>query len=90
MHFCACPTPNLLTTIHVFILSLPFQIKPLHDAYQAEVSTTLWEPLNTFWAECYEACKSSSQKRAKQLMESRRKFQVSQTKEFNGMEDRIT
>lgn len=51
------------------------QIKPLHDGYQSEVSSTLWEPLNTFWAECYEACKASSQKRAKQLMESRRKFQ---------------
>lgn len=51
------------------------QVKPLHDAYQSEVSSTLWEPLNTFWAECYEACKGSSQKRAKQLMESRRKFQ---------------
>lgn len=36
----------------------------------------LWEPLNTFWAESYEACKASSQKRAKYLMESRRKFQV--------------
>ncbi|KAJ6636555.1 Neurobeachin-like protein 2 [Pseudolycoriella hygida] len=51
------------------------RIKPLHEGYQSEVSATLWEPLNTFWAECYEACKASSQKRAKQLMESRRKFQ---------------
>lgn len=37
----------------------------------------LWEPLNRFWAESYEACKASSQKRAKYLLESRRKFQVS-------------
>lgn len=71
------------------------QIKPLHDAYQNEVSATLWEPLNTFWAECYEACKSSSQRRAIQLMESRRKFQVrpDQTKEFNAcarVKNRIT
>lgn len=30
-----------------------------------------------FWAECYESCKLSSQKRAKIQMESRHKFQQS-------------
>ncbi|XP_049530577.1 neurobeachin-like protein 1 isoform X2 [Anopheles darlingi] len=51
------------------------KIKPLFSAYQKDLSNTLWEPLNTFWAECYESCKLSSQRRAKLQMESRRKFQ---------------
>lgn len=42
-----------------------------------DVSSMIWEQLNRFWAESYEACKASSQKRAKFSMESRRKFQVS-------------
>uniref|UniRef100_A0A182S6I5 Uncharacterized protein n=1 Tax=Anopheles maculatus TaxID=74869 RepID=A0A182S6I5_9DIPT len=50
-------------------------IKPLYTSYQKDLSNTLWEPLNTFWAECYESCKLSSQRRAKLQMESRRKFQ---------------
>ncbi|EAA07301.3 AGAP003386-PA [Anopheles gambiae str. PEST] len=50
-------------------------IKPLYTSYQKDLSITLWEPLNTFWAECYESCKLSSQRRAKLQMESRRKFQ---------------
>ncbi|XP_058454329.1 neurobeachin-like protein 1 isoform X1 [Malaya genurostris] len=51
------------------------KIKPLYTSYQRDLSNTLWEPLNTFWAECYESCKFSSQRRAKLQMESRRKFQ---------------
>lgn len=51
------------------------QIKPLHDSYQKDVTTILWEPLNIFWAECYEACKLSTQNRSKHQMESRRRFQ---------------
>ncbi|XP_058062662.1 neurobeachin-like protein 1 isoform X2 [Anopheles bellator] len=51
------------------------KIKPLFTSYQKDLSNTLWEPLNTFWAECYESCKLSSQRRAKLQMESRRKFQ---------------
>uniref|UniRef100_A0AAG5CUG9 DUF4704 domain-containing protein n=1 Tax=Anopheles atroparvus TaxID=41427 RepID=A0AAG5CUG9_ANOAO len=51
------------------------KIKPLYTSYQKDLSNTLWEPLNTFWAECYESCKLSSQRRAKLQMESRRKFQ---------------
>ncbi|XP_040150983.1 neurobeachin-like protein 1 isoform X2 [Anopheles arabiensis] len=51
------------------------KIKPLYTSYQKDLSITLWEPLNTFWAECYESCKLSSQRRAKLQMESRRKFQ---------------
>ncbi|XP_055608825.1 neurobeachin-like protein 1 isoform X2 [Uranotaenia lowii] len=51
------------------------KIKPLYTSYQKDLSNTLWEPLNTFWAECYESCKFSSQRRAKLQMESRRKFQ---------------
>lgn len=56
---------------------LLLQIKPLYSTYQKDLSNSLWEPLNTFWAECYESCKFSSQRRAKLQMESRRKFQVS-------------
>lgn len=59
------------------LISFPSQIKPLHDEYINEVSQMIWEQLNRFWAESYEACKASSQKRTKNLMESRRKFQVS-------------
>lgn len=59
------------------LISFPPQIKPLHDEYINEVSQMIWEQLNRFWAESYEACKASSQKRTKNLMESRRKFQVS-------------
>lgn len=55
------------------------QIKPMHDAYLNEVSSMIWEQLNRFWAESYEACKASSQKRNMHLMESRRKFQVCNT-----------
>lgn len=51
----------------------------MHDAYLNEVSSMIWEQLNRFWAESYEACKASSQKRNMHLMESRRKFQVCNT-----------
>ncbi|XP_055643375.1 neurobeachin-like protein 1 isoform X2 [Toxorhynchites rutilus septentrionalis] len=51
------------------------KIKPLYVSYQKVLSDSLWEPLNTFWAECYESCKLSSQRRARLQMESRRKFQ---------------
>ncbi|KAL5292423.1 NBEAL1 family protein [Megaselia abdita] len=50
-------------------------IKPLHDNFQRETETTLWEPINRFWAECYEACKVSSVKRATFQSENRRLFQ---------------
>lgn len=59
--------------------SLNSQIKPLHDEYENEVRSMIWEQLNRFWAESYEACKASSQKRNMNLMESRRKFQVCYT-----------
>uniref|UniRef100_A0A182W0M3 Uncharacterized protein n=1 Tax=Anopheles minimus TaxID=112268 RepID=A0A182W0M3_9DIPT len=62
--------PGLPTTIMLLA-----KIKPLYTSYQKDLSNTLWEPLNTFWAECYESCKLSSQRRAKLQMESRRKFQ---------------
>lgn len=63
----------------LLFFSFYLQIKPLHDTYLNEVSSMIWEQLNRFWAESYEACKASSQKRAKNLMESRRKFQVSKS-----------
>lgn len=52
------------------------QIKPLHDAYQKEIEKQLWEPLNTFWAECYEKSKKISAACLDIEMESRQKFQV--------------
>ncbi|XP_031626139.1 neurobeachin-like protein 1 isoform X2 [Contarinia nasturtii] len=58
------------------------KIKPLHDAYVNEVSSTIWEQLNRFWAESYESCKASSQIRAKNLMESRKKFQLKIIKQW--------
>lgn len=67
--------PNEIFSIFNIFFILK-QIKPLNDAYQDEVSAMIWEPLNRFWAESYEACKASSQIRTKNLMESRRKFQV--------------
>lgn len=54
--------------------NLNFQIKPLYLAYEKDVNDTLSEPLNTFWAECFEACKDTSNKRVSMQMESRRKF----------------
>lgn len=59
-----------------FFSFITFQLKPLYDSYQNDVNTIISEPLNTFWAECYESCKLSSQKRAKLLTDSRRRFQV--------------
>uniref|UniRef100_A0A6B2EDM8 Putative lysosomal trafficking regulator lyst n=1 Tax=Phlebotomus kandelakii TaxID=1109342 RepID=A0A6B2EDM8_9DIPT len=51
------------------------RIEPLHDAYQKEIDATLCEPLNTFWAECYESCKTTGKLCKKIEMESRTKFQ---------------
>ncbi|XP_055695703.1 neurobeachin-like protein 1 [Lutzomyia longipalpis] len=51
------------------------RIKPLHDAYQKEIEVTLCEPLNTFWAECYESCKRTGKLCKEIEMESRTKFQ---------------
>lgn len=46
----------------------------MYQAYEKDVNDTLTEPLNTFWAECFEACKETSNKRVGLQMESRRKF----------------
>uniref|UniRef100_A0A336KCC2 CSON006833 protein n=1 Tax=Culicoides sonorensis TaxID=179676 RepID=A0A336KCC2_CULSO len=50
------------------------KIKPYYLAYDKDVTDTLSEPLNTFWAECFETCKETSNKRVNMQMESRRKF----------------
>ncbi|XP_055846151.1 neurobeachin-like protein 1 isoform X1 [Episyrphus balteatus] len=50
-------------------------IKPLFDNYQREIESTLWEPINRYWAECYEACKAASKKRGTFQAENRRHFQ---------------
>lgn len=51
------------------------QIKPLYDRYQRDIELHLWEPINRFWAECYEACKAASKQRATHQAENRRLFQ---------------
>ncbi|GAB0094775.1 AGAP003386-PA [Sergentomyia squamirostris] len=53
----------------------PTLIQPLHDAYQKEIEVSLCEPLNTFWAECYESCKTTGKLCKEIEMESRTKFQ---------------
>lgn len=59
------------------------QIKPLYQEYQKILGSELWEPLNRFWAECYESCKLTSQKRAHIQMESRKRFQVKNLLKFH-------
>ena len=51
-------------------------MQPLYDAYQREVEINLWEPINRYWAECYEACKVASKKRSTFQAENRTLFQV--------------
>lgn len=53
-----------------------FQVKPLHDAYKAALSSQLTEAMNTFWAECYEASKASALKRHREVAASKLRFQV--------------
>ncbi|EDW05408.2 uncharacterized protein Dmoj_GI14576 [Drosophila mojavensis] len=50
-------------------------VKPLYDRYQREIELHLWEPINRFWAECYEACKAASKQRASFQATNRRVFQ---------------
>ncbi|XP_017126991.1 neurobeachin-like protein 1 isoform X3 [Drosophila elegans] len=50
-------------------------VKPLYDRYQRDIELHLWEPINRFWAECYEACKAASKQRASNQTENRRLFQ---------------
>ncbi|XP_011184852.2 neurobeachin-like protein 1 isoform X2 [Zeugodacus cucurbitae] len=49
-------------------------VKPLHDVYQREIELNLWEPINRYWAECYEACKAASKRRGTYQAENRRIF----------------
>ncbi|KNC29634.1 hypothetical protein FF38_00632 [Lucilia cuprina] len=50
-------------------------VQPLYDSYQREVEINLWEPINRYWAECYEACKIASKKRSTFQSENRTLFQ---------------
>ncbi|XP_016965491.1 neurobeachin-like protein 1 isoform X2 [Drosophila biarmipes] len=50
-------------------------VKPMYDRYQRDIELHLWEPINRFWAECYEACKAASKQRAANQAENRRLFQ---------------
>ncbi|XP_036671789.3 neurobeachin-like protein 1 isoform X2 [Drosophila suzukii] len=50
-------------------------VKPMYDRYQRDIELHLWEPINRFWAECYEACKAASKQRATNQAENRRLFQ---------------
>ncbi|XP_017461884.1 PREDICTED: uncharacterized protein LOC108355227, partial [Rhagoletis zephyria] len=49
-------------------------VKPLHDVYQREIELNLWEPINRYWAECYEACKAASKRRGTYQADNRRIF----------------
>jgi len=57
------------------IFAIYFQVKPLYDRYQRDIELHLWEPINRFWAECYEACKAASKQRASFQATDRRVFQ---------------
>ncbi|KAI8117003.1 Eukaryotic initiation factor 4A [Lucilia cuprina] len=61
------PTRELATQIQ--------RVQPLYDSYQREVEINLWEPINRYWAECYEACKIASKKRSTFQSENRTLFQ---------------
>ncbi|KAL9909105.1 neurobeachin-like protein 1 isoform 2-T2 [Glossina fuscipes fuscipes] len=50
-------------------------VQPLYDVYQREVELNLWEPINRYWAECYEACKVASKKRGTLQADNRALFQ---------------
>ncbi|XP_071441260.1 neurobeachin-like protein 1 [Hetaerina americana] len=51
-------------------------IRGLHDGYREALSGELTNAMNTFWAECYEASKFSSNKRIKEVAESRLRFEA--------------
>lgn len=68
------PVNNLKLMLLFF---LHFKVQPLYDNYQREVEINLWEPINRYWAECYEACKMASKKRNTFQTENRTLFQVS-------------
>uniref|UniRef100_A0A1A9WLJ9 Uncharacterized protein n=1 Tax=Glossina brevipalpis TaxID=37001 RepID=A0A1A9WLJ9_9MUSC len=51
-------------------------VQPLYDVYQREVELNLWEPINRYWAECYEACKIASKKRGTLQADNRALFQT--------------
>ncbi|XP_055373526.1 neurobeachin-like protein 1 isoform X2 [Condylostylus longicornis] len=73
--------PDFFKEFEVFVTTkrwktfMDKKIKPLYDVYQKETEATLWEPINRFWAECYEACKAASKKRGNIQYESRKIFQ---------------
>ncbi|XP_063708929.1 neurobeachin-like protein 1 [Culicoides brevitarsis] len=50
------------------------KIKPLNLTYEMDIKENVSEPLNIFWAECFETCKEISNKRVNMQMDSRRKF----------------
>uniref|UniRef100_A0A1B0AQU5 Uncharacterized protein n=1 Tax=Glossina palpalis gambiensis TaxID=67801 RepID=A0A1B0AQU5_9MUSC len=54
---------------------MKLKVQPLYDVYQREVELNLWEPINRYWAECYEACKVASKKRGTLQADNRALFQ---------------
>lgn len=58
------------------IVFLLLQIRPQYELYRRDTETSLGEPLNTFWAECYEAGKAAAGARARAQQDSRARFQV--------------
>lgn len=53
-----------------------FQLKPLYKSYQSALLGEFSDAMNIFWAECYEGSKFALQKRARELADSRLRFQV--------------
>ncbi|XP_046399154.1 neurobeachin-like protein 2 [Ischnura elegans] len=50
-------------------------VRGLHDGYRETLAEGLTDTMNTYWAECYEASKLSSNKRIKEVAESRVRFE---------------
>ncbi|RZF48161.1 hypothetical protein LSTR_LSTR009850 [Laodelphax striatellus] len=56
-------------------LFMETKVKPLYEAYQSALNVELTESMNTFWAECYEASKTSTHRRNREVGESKLRFQ---------------
>ncbi|XP_059473157.1 neurobeachin-like protein 1 isoform X2 [Neocloeon triangulifer] len=52
------------------------KLKPLYRSYQSALLGEFSDAMNIFWAECYEGSKMALQKRARELADSRLRFQT--------------
>ncbi|XP_067013553.2 neurobeachin-like protein 1 [Anabrus simplex] len=58
------------------------KVRPLFDKYNATLAGQLGEAMNTFWAECYESCKLSVQRRNAEVNESKLRFNAQIVSKF--------